>query len=148
MHFTDFTDYSLRVLIYLHMKGDGKSTVKQVAEYYNISQNHLVKVVHSLGLKGYIKSEKGKGGGIRLSKPASEIKIGAVIKDMEPHFNLVTCFSTTNRPCRVEPVCALKGVLGAAMQSFFDVVDQYSLEDAVNKPCKVGISEQEIKVDA
>jgi Rrf2 family nitric oxide-sensitive transcriptional repressor len=137
MHFTEFTDYSLRVLIYLHMKEDGKSTVKQVAEYYNISQNHLVKVVHSLGLKGYIKSEKGKGGGIRLNMPANEINIGEVIKKMEPHFDLVACFNDGNRPCRVEPFCALKGVLGTAMDSFFNVVDQYTLADAVDQKVKL-----------
>ena len=137
MHFTDFTDYSLWVLIYLHMKDGEKTTVKQVAEYYNISQNHLVKVVHNLGLKGYIKSEKGKGGGIQLNMPASEINVGEVIKAVEPHFNLVACFNDQSRPCKVEPVCALKGVLDIALQSFFKVIDQYTLEDAVNAKIKL-----------
>lgn len=134
MHFTEFTDYSLRVLIYLHMKNDQLATVREVATYYQISQNHLVKVVHNLSKLGYIRSEKGKGGGIRLGMPAEEINIGEVVKKLEPHFNLVACFASENSSCKVEPICALKGVLDNALESFFNVIEQYTLADAVGKP--------------
>lgn len=131
MHLTEFTDYSIRVLIYLHLNNNKKATIKNIAEYYDISRNHLVKVVHNLSTLGYIKSEKGKGGGIRLGKAPNEINIGELVVQVEPNFNLVGCFNSSGPQCKIEGVCSLKMILRKATTNFINELKQYSLADAV-----------------
>ena len=131
MHLTEFTDYSIRVLIYLHLNNNKKATIKNIAEYYDISRNHLVKVVHNLSTLGYIKSEKGKGGGIRLGKAPNEINIGELIVQVEPNFNLVGCFNSSGPQCKIEGVCSLKMILRKATTNFINELKQYTLADAV-----------------
>jgi Rrf2 family nitric oxide-sensitive transcriptional repressor len=139
MQLTRYTDYSLRVLVYLSLKTDSTVTITEIADYYGISRNHLVKVVHNLANLGYIQTTRGKGGGLRLGHPAEEIKIGTVVRDMEPNFDIVECFSRNNMPCIIEPLCALKHQLKQASDSFLAVLDEYSLADAVNKDKNIPI---------
>lgn len=140
MQLTRYTDYSLRVLVYLCLKKDDSVTITEIAEYYQISRNHLVKVVHHLANLGFIRTTRGKGGGIRIAHPPNEISIGDVVRKTEPNFDIVECFSNKKQSCMVEPICALKGILSDASQSFLDVLDQYTLADAIKQGTPVSAS--------
>jgi len=131
MQLTLHTDYSLRVLIYLAQKGDALATITEVANFYDISRNHLVKVVHHLAGARFIQTIRGKNGGMRLARPPEEISVGDVVRHMEPNFNIVECFDAGNRPCTVSSVCALKGALRKASDEFLSQLDGYTLAEAV-----------------
>lgn len=136
MQLTHYTDYSLRVLIYLTLKPGISVTITEIAAYYKISRNHLVKVVNHLANAGYIRTTRGKGGGLRLARAPAEICIGDVVRKMEPNFNIVECFNPHGQYCEVESLCALKKTLGEAMSGFLAVLDKYSLADAVIKDAR------------
>jgi Rrf2 family nitric oxide-sensitive transcriptional repressor len=129
MQLTRFTDYSLRVLIYLGSHPDTLATVAGIADEYAISRHHLTRVVHQLGLKGYIETTRGKGGGFRLARAPERIRIGDVVRDMESGFELAECFRPSETPCRLLPACALKPVLADAGRAFLASLDQYTLAD-------------------
>ncbi|KAB7670699.1 RrF2 family transcriptional regulator [Bacillus sp. B1-b2] len=129
MRLTNYSDYSLRVLIYLATKSDDKLVnIKEVAEVYNISKNHLMKIVYNLGKLGYIETIRGRSGGFRLAKAPSEINIGELIRKTEEDFHLVECFEHKDL-CVITPVCSLKHLLNSALEQFFKILDQYTLED-------------------
>lgn len=131
MQLTQYTDYSLRVLVYLSLKKpDDLATITDISDFYGISRNHLVKVVHNLANHGFIHTIRGKHGGMRLSRPPEKITIGEVVRQTEPHFEMAECFNRNNR-CAITPVCALKNILAEARDGFLDVLDRYSLTDTV-----------------
>ena len=116
MRLTTYTDYSLRVLIYLGVQSEKLVTIKQISEHYGISNNHLLKVVHQLGLLGFIETVRGRNGGLRLARPASQIVIGDVVRKMEQDMALVECFAAEGRidpssDCKIMDACVLKGAL-------------------------------------
>jgi Rrf2 family protein len=127
MKITSYTDYSLRVLIYLALNRE-RSTIREIAEVYGISRNHLMKVVHQLQQKGYVDTVRGKQGGMSLARDAGDISIGAVVRDMEPDTALVECFDPDGR-CAITPHCHLKSVLSQAVEAFMATLDRYSLAD-------------------
>ena len=129
MQLTRFTDYSLRVLIYLGAHPDALATVASITAEYGISRNHLTRVVHQLGIKGYIETTRGKGGGFRLARHPGQIRIGDVVRDMETGFDLAECFRPGESACRLLPSCALKPVLAGAGRAFLSSLDQYTLAD-------------------
>jgi Rrf2 family transcriptional regulator, nitric oxide-sensitive transcriptional repressor len=136
MRLTTYTDYSLRVLIYLGVQSGKLVTIKQISEHYGISNNHLLKVVHQLGLLGFIETVRGRNGGLRLARPASQIVIGDVVRKMEQDMALVDCFVVDGRidpgsDCRIMDACVLKSALAKALQAFLDVLDQYTLAELV-----------------
>lgn len=132
MHITRYTDYSLRVLVYLSMQGgDHLSTIQQIADSYEISRNHLMKVVHHLNKKGYIETVRGKHGGMRLHMPPDKINIGILVRETEPDLNVVECFSSKNR-CGITPVCGLRSMFGEALNIFLSVLDKYTLADVID----------------
>ena len=131
MRLTQYTDYSLRVLLYLAQQKDEMVTITELADFYKISRNHLVKVVHNLGIKGYIQTTRGKKGGLRLARPAHEIVIGDVVRKVEPDFELLECFNTTTDHCVITNACALKSVLILARDDFLSTLDLYTVADAV-----------------
>src|SRR5215475_9027792 len=124
MRLTLYADYALRVLIHVGLKEPSLTTIKEISESYNISRNHLMKVVHQLGILGYLENVRGKGGGVRLAQPPSQINIGAVIRQVESDMAPVQCFDTRASRCRIEPACVLKPILGEALGAFFSVVDR------------------------
>lgn len=125
-----YTDYSLRVLIYLGSKPEGKlTTIQEISDAYNISKNHLMKVTFELGKAGFIHTVRGRGGGIRLAELPAHINVGTVVRKMEDDFHIVECFSQEHNRCPIAPVCGLRGVLGKALQAYFSVLDDYTLED-------------------
>ena len=131
MQLTRFTDYSLRVLIAVGAKGDqALCTIPEISRQYGISRNHLIKVVHHLSRSGYLTTSRGKGGGFRLARPAAEIRVGAVIRDTESHFDVVPCLSPAGKAeCAIEPACVLKRALREATRAFLAVTDDYTLAD-------------------
>ncbi|HEC18018.1 MAG TPA: Rrf2 family transcriptional regulator [Gammaproteobacteria bacterium] len=133
MQLTLHTDYALRVLIYLAQKGDALATISEIADFYQISRNHLVKVVHHLAQENFVRTTRGKHGGMRLARNPNLIAIGDVVRRMEPNFDIVECFNNNNQPCTVTPVCTLKAVLHRASNEFLSLLDQYTVADAVEK---------------
>ena len=132
MHITRYTDYSLRVLIYLALQQERLVTIQQIADSYDISKNHLMKVVHQLTLKGYIESVRDKNGGLRLHRRPEDINIGVLVRETEQDMNLVECFSSDNQCC-ITPVCGLKNILAEALRAFLNTLDQYTLADILTE---------------
>ncbi|NOX92406.1 MAG: Rrf2 family transcriptional regulator [Gammaproteobacteria bacterium] len=133
MQLTLHTDYALRVLIYLAQKDGELATISEITDFYRISRNHLVKVVHHLAQENFIHTTRGKHGGMRLARAAELIPIGQVVRRMEPNFDIVECFSNSNQPCTVTPICALKEVLHRAISEFLALLDQFTVADAVTQ---------------
>lgn len=133
MRLTYLTDYSLRVLMYVSAVPQRLVTIQEIAQGYGISENHLMKVVHGLAQHGFIETVRGRGGGIRLARPASDITVGAVVRAVEDDFALVECFRTDNT-CRITPVCRLRGALQDALSAYFEVLDNRTLAELVAKP--------------
>lgn len=130
MHITRYTDYSLRVLIYLAVQGDELATIQEIADSYDISKNHLMKVVHQLNKKGYIETVRGKKGGMRLQMAPADINVGILVRETEQDLNIVECFSSKSA-CRITPVCGLKSMLGEALTAFLETLDKYTLADVI-----------------
>lgn len=136
MRLTLYTDYSLRVLLYLAFKKDETVTITELADFYKVSRNHLVKVVHNLGLKGFITTTRGKNGGMRLARAAEDIVIGDVVRAMEPDFDLLECFNPSTDQCVITNACTLKNVLFDAKNNFLKQLDRYTVADAIKTPPK------------
>jgi Rrf2 family transcriptional regulator, nitric oxide-sensitive transcriptional repressor len=119
--------------MYLAARPARLSSVKEISEYYAISRNHLVKVVHRLAQLGYVDSSKGKGGGIKLAKNPETIRLGDVIEQLEPSMEMVECFNQQTDCCRISDVCQLKPYLFEAGRSFLDTLNQYTLADIVSR---------------
>ncbi|MEJ8569079.1 RrF2 family transcriptional regulator [Elongatibacter sediminis] len=128
MKLTRFTDYSLRVLIYLGLENGRRVTIREISDAYGISRNHLMKVVSNLTRQGYLDARRGPGGGITLSRPPGEISLADVIRDMEEDLNLVECFCEDGQ-CVIQPVCRLRGVLKQALAAYIGVLEQHTLTD-------------------
>jgi len=131
MQLTQYTDFSLRVLIYLGIHQDRRVTITEISEAYDISRNHLVKVVHQLANNGWITTIRGKSGGMHLAFPPEQINIGTIIRQTEPHMNLLECFDKANDNCIISPSCSLKKTLHQARKAFMDVLDQHTLADSL-----------------
>jgi Rrf2 family nitric oxide-sensitive transcriptional repressor len=129
MQLTRFTDYSYRVLIYLAREQDGLATIDEIAASYGISRNHLMKVVHRLATAGYVETVRGKGGGMRLARPAAEILLGQVARDMEENMFIVQCLENGFSNCTLLPSCVLKTALVEARSNFLETLDRYTLAD-------------------
>lgn len=131
MQLTQFTDYSLRVLIYLaRLPEAGQATISEIADYHQISRNHLVKVVNKLATEGFILTIRGKGGGLKLGRPAHTIGVGEVVRITETNMDLVECFNMKSNQCCIAQGCALKAHLYEARRAFMMVLDKYTLADA------------------
>ncbi|MGG1686285.1 Rrf2 family transcriptional regulator [Pseudalkalibacillus sp. NRS-1564] len=132
MRLTNYTDYSLRMLIYLgSMKEDKLASIQEIASAYQISKNHLMKVAHELGKNGYIETIRGRNGGLRLAHLPEDINVGKVVRSTEEDFNLVECFDKENNSCVISPACRLKHVLHDALSAYFEVLDGYQLSDLI-----------------
>ena len=138
MQLTQFSDYSLRVLIYLGLRGEQLATIEEIAGAYGISESHLTKVAHKLGQLGVIETVRGRKGGMRLADDPARINIGATIRLTETNRIIVECFDAEHNTCPIAPVCALAGVLGEALAAFLAVLDRYTLADVLKNRRDLG----------
>lgn len=129
MRLTRHTDYALRVLMQVGLNEGELVRISDIADSFGISRNHLTKIVHQLGTRGYLETLQGRRGGIRLARPTSKIVIGEVVRDFEEDFDLVECFNRDRSECRIQPACILKGTLDEALAAFFEVLDGTTLAD-------------------
>lgn len=127
MRLTRYTDYALRVLMYLGAQRS--ATIPEIASRYNISRNHLLKVVHGLAQRKFIVTQRGKGGGLALARPPHEINVGDVVRRMEEDLALVECMGDDPGACLVTPCCVLKSAFLEARESFLRTLDRYTLAD-------------------
>lgn len=128
MQLTKYTDLSLRVMMHLAINDGESATIKHVAEIYNVSRHHMVKVAHNLSKMGYIHSAQGRNGGIRLAYPPSEIFVGDIVRAVESSLHLIDC---EGQECPLSSACLLKEALGEAMSAFLKVLDSYTISDLV-----------------
>ena len=129
MHLTRHTDFAFRVLVYCALKGDELTTTQEIAARYGVSGNHLVKVVQELSRCGFLETTRGKGGGVRLARPAAAINLGDLVAALE-ETALVECYEAGNA-CRITPACRLRGILGEALAAFIGVLRRYTLADVM-----------------
>jgi Rrf2 family nitric oxide-sensitive transcriptional repressor len=131
---TQYTDYSLRVLIYLARFPDRAATIGEIADYFRISRNHLMKVVSGLASALFVQTSRGKGGGLQLARPAHTIMVGEVVRAMEPDFRIAECFDATTAQCAITKDCGLKGMLYEARRDFLLALDRYTVAEAAGTP--------------
>jgi Rrf2 family nitric oxide-sensitive transcriptional repressor len=130
MRLTRFTDYALRVLIFVGLRGDTRVTIREISEAFDISRHHLMKVVSDLVRLGYLQAQRGPGGGIKLARPASEIGIADVVLDMEEDMNIVSCFAGEGL-CVIQPACRLRDALKEALAAYIGTLEAYKLQDLI-----------------
>ena len=129
MRLTSYTDYALRSLIFLGLNRDRLVTIQDIADLHGISKNHLMKVVHQLGVSGMVETVRGRHGGLRLGREPADINIGEVVRYTETDFYMAECFNPDNVGCAYSATCTLKGVLGAATAAYLQVLDGVTLAD-------------------
>lgn len=134
MKLTAFTDYSLRVLIFLAAVPGRRATIGEIRAAFDVSESHLTKVVHFLGKQGWLVTLRGKGGGLALARDAADIGIGQVVRDTEGRLEPAECFEPGGGRCALAGCCTLQGVLAEAVQAFCEVLDRYTLADLVRTP--------------
>lgn len=138
MRLTVYTDYGLRLLMYVALKEGKRATIQEVAGAYNISKNHLMKVAFDLGRHGFLETVRGRGGGLRLARAPERIRLGDVVRAMEEDFTLVECFAPGTNACRITRACKLKGVLNEALKAYLAVLDGYTLADLTAHNASLG----------
>lgn len=132
MHLTTFSDYTMRVLIYLGLRRDGLVTISDIAKAYGISENHLMKVVHQLAQGGFIETVRGKGGGMRLAREPEDINLGELIRITEGDTGLLACLEGQGSCC-IQSACNLIGILREAQTALFTVLEKYTLADLLQR---------------
>ena len=138
MQLNKFTDYALRMLMYISRPKDTPYTIADIAKDLHVSQNHLVKIVHFMGKQDWIITTRGKGGGIQLNPTTLELKLGNIVRILQGDSAIVEC---NTPPCVLRSHCGLKGILDQAMQQFYQHLDQYTLVDVLHTP-RAGASNQ------
>jgi len=134
MKLTSFSDYTLRVLMFLALDRSRLATIPEIASAYGISENHLMKVVHQLVRAGVIESVRGRGGGVRLAREPDQIRIGEIVRTAEGEAPIVECLSGDPQACRIAPVCRLTAALVRAFDALYATLDEYTLADLVRSP--------------
>jgi Rrf2 family nitric oxide-sensitive transcriptional repressor len=134
MHLRRFTDYSLRVLILVATSPRGQATVAETARAFDISEHHLVKVVQLLAREGLLVNTRGRGGGLRLALPPSQINLGRVVRAAEGPSHIADCFDRGKKPCVIAGACRLSGVFREALDAFYAVLDRHTLQDLLDRP--------------
>ncbi len=134
MRLTSYSDYALRLLIYVAVRPSEIVTIGDVSSSYRISKNHLMKIAHALALAGYLETVRGRNGGLRLAKPAQDISVGEVVRLTEAGSVLVECCDPATNTCVITRACKLKHVLVEALEAFYNRLDQVTLADLVVQP--------------
>ncbi|MEO6609292.1 MAG: Rrf2 family transcriptional regulator [Aestuariivirga sp.] len=134
MRLTNYSDYALRMLIYVAVHPDKLITIGEVSKAYSISKNHLMKIANELSVAGILETVRGRNGGLRLAKPPSEIRIGTVVRMTETGSALVECFDPATNHCVITRACRLKHLLAQALEAFYLRLDEETLADLVHRP--------------
>lgn len=129
MRLAEYTDYSLRVLMYCAARPERLVTITELADFHRVSRNHLMKIVTDLGRMGLLETMRGRGGGLRLLKDPAQIRVGDVVRACETDFRLAECFAPGRSQCTLNPSCRLKGVFAGALQAYFKELDAATLAD-------------------
>ena len=129
MRLSEYTDYTLRVLMYCARHRERLVTINELAEQHGLSKGHLMKVVNDLARQGLIETTRGRGGGLRLSNEPGTIRIGDVVRSSETDFRLVECFDASTNACTLTPDCRLKHLFGEALRGYFKALDGATLAD-------------------
>lgn len=129
MRLTDYTDYTLRVLMFCAVHPERPITIAEIADSHSVSKNHLMKIVNDLARQGILQTTRGRGGGLRLLKPAAEIRIGDVVRNTETDFRMVECFDADHNSCTLTAHCQLKNVIGKALGAYLAELDKVTLAD-------------------
>ncbi len=129
MRLAEYTDYTLRVLMYCAARPQQLVTIGELADHHRVSKNHLMKIVNDLARQGVLETTRGRGGGLRLMKPADQIRVGDVVRAAETDFRLVECFDPSTNQCTLSPSCRLKGLLGDALKAYFNELDRVTLAE-------------------
>ena len=137
MQLTDFSDYSLRLVLYLAVHQDRLVQAQEVSRAYGVSRHHMIKVAQRLADGGIIESVRGRGGGLRLNRPPHEINVGALVRLTEPHLNFVECFDDRTNTCPISTACGMKAVILNAQHAFLHVLDQHTVADFLARAPKL-----------
>ena len=140
MRLTDYTDYTLRVLMYCAEHTDRPILIAEIADGHGISKNNLMKIVNDLARQGVLQTKRGRGGGLRLLKPASDIRIGEVIRNTETDFYMVECFDNARNSCTLTALCKLKRVIENATDAYLAELDKVMLADITPNSKGVGLN--------
>lgn len=134
MRLTQWTDFSLRVLLHCaaHEGREQPTTISEIAQAHDISRSHLTKIVMTLAAEGYIDTSRGRGGGMRLKRPASSISVGEVVRMTETDFQQVECFNQETNRCPMDGACGLKHAFSRAIAAYLEVLDQVTLAALVD----------------
>lgn len=138
MRLAEYTDHTLRVLMHCAANPQRLVTIAEVAQAQEISKNNLMKIVSDLARQGLLETTRGRSGGVRLVKPASQIRIGDVVRAAETDFRLVECFDDATNACTMSASCGLKGLFGRALSAYFRELDGATLADIVPPPRRPG----------
>ncbi|MEO8742069.1 MAG: Rrf2 family transcriptional regulator [Lysobacteraceae bacterium] len=141
MQLTNFSDYTLRMLMYAALPRDRLFTIEEMATLFDISRSHLTKVASGLTRAGYLTAVRGRAGGLKLAMDPDQIRLGDVLRESEPDYVLVECFGTDNH-CIISPHCRLRGILGEALDAFTATLDRYTLNDLLLRPEHFGLPKQ------
>ncbi|WP_168395441.1 RrF2 family transcriptional regulator [Acinetobacter indicus] len=133
MQLNKFTDYALRILLYISPPRDLPYTIAEIAQDLHVSQNHLVKIVHFMGKQEWLITTRGKGGGLRLNPDARDLKLGQIVRILQRETQIVEC---NTPPCVLRSRCGLKGILDQALEQFYQSLDQYTLSDVLDTPAQ------------
>lgn len=131
MRLTVYSDYAIRLLLYLGLKQNGLATIQEISKAYGISRNHLMKITHRLGRAGFVETVRGRGGGIRLSKSALQSTLGDLIRETEDDFQLVECFNAETATCVIRDKCYVQPIMAEALDAYMAVLDRYTLGEVV-----------------
>ena len=131
MRLTVYSDYAIRLLLYLGLKQGGLATIQDISKAYGISRNHLMKITHRLGRAGFVETVRGRGGGIRLSKSALQSTLGDLVRETEDDFQLVECFDAETSTCVIRDKCYVQPIMAEALAAYMAVLDRYTLGEVI-----------------
>jgi len=129
MKVTSYTNFALRSLQLAAIKAPALIRVDDVVAVHGLSRPHIVKIVHALGVAGYLETQRGRNGGFRLAKPAKDIRIGDVFRLTEGPLEIVECFNANTNTCPLIGICKLSQALQSATNAFLAVLDDLTLAD-------------------
>jgi len=131
MRLTKQTNYAVRILMYCAANSDQLSRIPEIAAAYDLSETFLFKILKPIADNGFVKSVRGRNGGIRLAKPAHEISLLDIVRITEDNFNMADCFDSGMTNCPLVDACTLNSAWNEALAAFFKVLEKYTIEDLV-----------------